>query len=197
VISSSALSTNDEDAMPEIEVPTEHLHETIHEHVHKAHGNSSEERWTMKVAVTAALLAAFAAVTALFAGHYANEALLEQIEASDGWSHYQAKSIKSYLFTTKLDMLTALGKDPHDKDKAKLPQYEADKKKISEKATHKEKESRAHLNKHNILSKSVTFFQVAIAIAALTVLTRRRELFYFGLLLGLTGVGFLVHGLVA
>ena len=35
-----------------------------------------------------------AAIAALLAGHAANEALLEQIKASDQWSYYQSKSIK-------------------------------------------------------------------------------------------------------
>ena len=51
----------------------------------------------MMVALTAALLSVLAAITALFASHYANEAMIEQIQASDQWSFYQAKGIKSVV----------------------------------------------------------------------------------------------------
>jgi hypothetical protein len=38
--------------------------------------------------------------------HAANEAMLCQIKCSDQWSFYLAKSIKSYLFSTKVEILT-------------------------------------------------------------------------------------------
>ena len=71
------------------EVPTEHLHEEIHHHV-----EHSRESWILGVALSSALLAALAAVAALMAGHHANEAMLSQIESSDQWSYFEAKSIK-------------------------------------------------------------------------------------------------------
>ena len=71
------------------EVPLEHAHETI-EH----HAEHSTEPWIMGVALTAAILAALAAMTALYAEHFATDATLEQIKASDTWNEYQANSIK-------------------------------------------------------------------------------------------------------
>ena len=99
--------------MPEeIEVPTEHLHEAIHEQAHKdAHGGGGHSRgdtWTLQVALSSALIAVLAAVAALLAGHHANEALIEQIHASDHWAHYQAKSIKANVLDTKRELLVAL-----------------------------------------------------------------------------------------
>jgi hypothetical protein len=70
--------------MPEIEAPTEHLHETIHEEVHKSEaGHHQAERWTPQVALSSALLAVLAALAALLAGHHVNEATLDQMKASD------------------------------------------------------------------------------------------------------------------
>jgi hypothetical protein len=92
--------------MEELEVPTEHLHETLHESMHH-----SEESWILRVALTAALLAVFAAITALFAGHHANEAMIEQIKSSDQWAYYQAKGIKSVVLESKMEMLASLGKE--------------------------------------------------------------------------------------
>ncbi|MDB5302561.1 MAG: hypothetical protein JWM97_110, partial [Phycisphaerales bacterium] len=39
-------------------------------------------------------------------------------------------------------------------------------------------------------------FQVAIAVAAISALTRRRVFWFVGIALGLAAVGFLVHGLM-
>ena len=90
--------------MEEQEVPTEHLHEEIHERV-----EHSRERWTLGVALSSAFLAGFAAVAALMAGHYANEAMIHQIESSDQWSYYQAKKIREYTAEVGQNLLETLG----------------------------------------------------------------------------------------
>src|SRR5947209_7615912 len=116
--------------MPEeIEVPTEHLHETLHEHAggHAEHGGGPP--WTSAVALSAAILAVLAAVASLLAGHHANEAMLEQMEASDSWAFYQAKSIKAAVLDTRLQLLTAMGKPGSDGDRQKLVAYEEEGKK--------------------------------------------------------------------
>ena len=86
--------------MEEIEVPTEHLQEQLNEAT-----KESEENWILKVALTAAILAVFAAITALMAGHFANEAMIEQLKASDQWAYYQAKGIKYVVIENKIDLL--------------------------------------------------------------------------------------------
>src|SRR6476660_6169146 len=83
------------------EVPTEHLHEEMHEHARSG-------GWIMRVALSSALTAALAAVAALKAGHTANEAMIAQIESSDQWTFYQAKSIKSSVLRSKMDILSSL-----------------------------------------------------------------------------------------
>jgi hypothetical protein len=50
------------------------------------------------------------------AEHHANEAMLDQIRSADEWNFYQAKSIKANLFTTKIELLKALGKYVDGKD---------------------------------------------------------------------------------
>src|SRR2546427_1180411 len=54
-------------------------------------------------ALSAAVLAALAAVASLLSGHYSNEAMLEQLRASDQWNYYQAKGIKASVLSAKLD----------------------------------------------------------------------------------------------
>jgi len=76
--------------MEEIEVPTEQLQEQLNERTRE-----SQEKWILMVALTAAILAVFAAINALLAGHYANEAMIEQLKASDQWAYYQAKGINT------------------------------------------------------------------------------------------------------
>jgi hypothetical protein len=173
------------------EVPLEQTQEEL---VHRA--ESAVERWIMNVALTAAILAVLAAVTALMAEHHATHAMIEQLGASDHWSYYQAKSIKANLLKSKLDMLSAVGKTPSKEDIEKLAEYDREQKEIMEKAKEKETESKMHLHAHTVLSSGVTMFQVAIAVAAISVLTKRKRFWIGSLLFGTAGTVFLILGLL-
>src|ERR1039457_5123629 len=100
--------------MEDPEVPTEHLQEDIE---HRA--SHSGERWTLGVALTCAILAAMAAVGAMKAGHYSNEAMMLQIESANQWNYFQAKSIKEAQLKTKGEILGALGKPASETDQTK------------------------------------------------------------------------------
>src|SRR5947209_2786473 len=154
--------------MEEIEVPTEQLQEEIHHHA-----EHSDQRWISWVALSSALLAVLAAVTALLSGHHANEAMVEQMQASDQWAYYQAKGIKASILGAKIDLLSASGKEVGDKDQEKVGEYRKQQDEISEKAKEKEASSQDHLRLHSIFARGVTMFQVAIGIAAISVLMRR------------------------
>ncbi|MFC4233455.1 DUF4337 domain-containing protein [Parasediminibacterium paludis] len=173
--------------MEEIEVPTEHLHETIEEEVKEAI-KENERGWSMYVAISTALIAVLAAISALLAGHHSDEAVIEQIKASDQWSYFQAKGIKAEIMAMRVD----LGRG----DSTKIITYKTEQTAIAEKAAEHEKESALHAEKHKALSKAVTFFQIAIAISAIAILTRRKQLWFISLLLALGGISFFITGLL-
>jgi hypothetical protein len=176
--------------MPEeIEVPTEHLHEAMEEKAHEGGG------FNTGVALSSALIAVLAAVCALFAGAFANESLLKRVEASDNWSYYQAKGIKSAVLTSKVEMLKALGKKTSEDDVKKAEQYKDEQKELFDKGTDLGKESEQLFAKHEVLSKGVTLFQIAIALGAIAVLTKRKPLWFVSLGTSLGGVYFLISGL--
>jgi hypothetical protein len=186
-------------SMEEIEVPTEKLQEDITEHVehakHGGGGHGSTPRWISWVALTAAILAVLAAISALMAGHKANEAMIGQIHASDSWSYYQAKGVKSAVLAGRIEILRALGKEVSEKDDAKLEEYKKDQEQIADKAKEQELDSAHDLTIHETLAKSVTFFQIAIAISAISVLTRRRRFWFVSLGFGAVGAFFMALGL--
>lgn len=173
--------------MEEIEVPTEKLHETIEEKVEEAI-KEKEKGWSMYVAISTALIAVLAAISALLAGHHSDEALIEQIKASDQWSYYQAKGIKAEIKTLGV----SLGKNIA----ADVDKYKTDQDEIKKEATSHEEESAVHTAKHKALSKAVTMFQIAIAISAIAILTRRKPLWFASLLLALAGIFFFITGLI-
>jgi hypothetical protein len=186
--------------MPEeIEVPTEHLHETMHEAAHGHggghEGGESQPGWISQVALSAAILAVAAAVAALLAGHHANEAMLEQMQATDHWAYYQAKGIKASLVESRIDLRGALGKEATEDDKKKIERYKEEQKEIEEKAHEKEHSSEHHMGRHAAFARSVTAFQVAIALSAISVLSKKKLVWLAGLVLGAIGVALLVPAL--
>ncbi|MDQ2720133.1 MAG: DUF4337 domain-containing protein, partial [Bacteroidota bacterium] len=88
--------------MEEIEVPTEHLQEAVKEKAEEA-SKDALGKWIMYVAISTALIAVFAAIAGLMAGHHSNEALIEQIKASDQWAYYQAKGIKAEILSLQVN----------------------------------------------------------------------------------------------
>src|ERR1700750_3363147 len=143
--------------MEEAEVPLEHLHEHVHHHAE--HGPS----WISQVALSTAILAVLAAITGLLSGKHANEAMMPQIEASNQWSYYQAKSIKASVLDAKMT-LTA---EATEKDKEKAAQYQEEEGEIKKEAEHKEVEAKSNFHQHEIFARAVTMFQISIAIAAI------------------------------
>ena len=177
------------------EVPLEQVQEHIEHHAH-GHAEEGGGGFISAIALSTAVLAALAAVVSLLAGDHANEAMISQMKASDQWAYYQAKGIKAAVLTSKTELLSAQGQKVSEKDHAKIEQYAEDQKEINEKALDLEKEAKAHLEKHKLLAPAVTMFQIAIAVGAISALTRKKIFWGFSLLFGLAGLGFFAFELL-
>src|SRR5947209_8118652 len=154
--------------MPEeIEVETKELQEAIDElNEVKAERAADEKRagWTKYIGLSTAVLAVFAALGALQAGALVNEALINQVKASDSWNEYQASREKTHLYAIALNTIldtpappssASTGATPPSKARIRAKQYGAEIKKeqqkskdLSKKATDLEKESRHQVHKH-------------------------------------------------
>ena len=173
--------------MEEPEVPLENVQEHLEEHAHEA-----KDSFISSIALSTAIIAAFAAVTSLLAGDHANEAMVCQIQSSDQWAFFQAKGIKSAVLATKIALLEAQGKKASPKDEEKIAEYAKEQEEISKEATEKNHEAKDHLGRHKLLASGVTLLQIAIAVGAISALTKRRAFWAVSLLFGLCGVGFLI-----
>jgi hypothetical protein len=117
-----------------------------------------------------------------------NEAMMNQIEASDQWSYYQAKSIKASLLDAKM----SLAGTSNESDQSKRERYEKEQEEIKSGAEHKEAAAKSNFHKHEVFAGGVTMFQIAIAIAAISALTRKRRFWIVSLLFGAAGCVFLI-----
>jgi len=92
-----------------------HLEEAEHAKHHAL------DPFTSRVAMTMAIIAAALAFVSLLSHRKHNEVIQEQInattkftEASNKWSQYQAKRIRSYMFESDAELLAALSAAPSD-----------------------------------------------------------------------------------
>ncbi len=155
-----------------------------------------KDTWTSWVALTTAILAVFAAVTTLYVGKYSSRTILSQAQETDQWAFYQAKSIKSYLYEVQkqnMELETAAGKGKisgealaryqktiRDYD-AKIKRYEQEKDDIKAKAEKLAKDKEEAQHRAGNYSYGLIFLQIAIMLSSISVLTKKKSLFYFGL----------------
>lgn len=178
-------------------------------HVHGPHDHELEhaaeaaahDQFASRIAVTTALLAILAAMcsylagaTQASAGLYKNNAAIKKTEAANQWSYFQSKSTKQNV--AELGVLIV----PADKAaqlQADITRYEREKNEIQGAAKQLEKESAAwdvkseeQIHLHHRWAQATTALQVAIAMAAIALITRRRWM--QGLVYAFAGVGLLI-----
>jgi hypothetical protein len=171
-----------------VENPAE---ESVQDLQEKLNDKAAEEKdgFLTRIALTTALIAALAAVTGYLAGERADESLVDQIHSSDSWSYYQAKSIKSALLSAKMETLQSLkGVPPAKADLDKIAEYQTDMKEINATAEEQHKTAEHRLEQRKILANGVTLFQIAIAIGAISAITRKQKLWYGSLFFGAAGL---------
>jgi hypothetical protein len=180
--------------MSEHEVPLEELTEHIHHEAHSSH--EMGQQWISGVALSTAFMATFAAIAALLSSHYESESLKEHSEAFDKWAYYQAKGIKGAIVQSKVDTIAALGKTPDPKDFKNIERYKKEQEEISQEAKHITEVSEAHTKAQERFALAVTMFQVAIAVGAISVLTRRKPFWFVSLVFGAAGLVFGIMGVL-
>ena len=157
-----------------------------HEVEHAAHSGDS---FAGRIAVMTAIFATLGAMFGYMGGATQNEALLfkneaaiKRTEASDQWNFYQAKSSKQNL--AELGATLASGAEA-ERYKADVERYKKEKAEIEPKARELEKatgvaETRSEeaMHVHHRWAQATTLIQIAIALAAITLLTRNNGLQY-------------------
>jgi len=192
--------------MPEgPDVDLDKVHESISETLKEKGGT-----FLKRIALTTAVLAAFAAVAALQAGATANEALLlkteatrAQAEASDQWAFYQAKGIKAAVQDASRAAWLAASKAPPEEFARTSARYAHEQDDIQKAAKEKEAERDEKsaeadhlLARHHGFANSVALFQVAIALGALAALTGVRAIWWGSMLTGLAGIALFAQQLL-
>jgi cell division protein FtsB len=178
----------------------EELHE-LQEHAEEGRHDPS----IAPVTVTMAILAVLVAAVSLL-GHRAHtEVVLLQTKASNQWAYYQAKNIRQHSYEVFLDELSVFSaKDPAQADKIRekyakeLERYRDEQKEIEAEARKLENERDTEHRRANRLDLGEVLLEAALVITSITLLTRKKFFWGFGVLLGVIGLviaatGFLVQ----
>src|SRR5436853_6912656 len=133
-----------------------------------------------------------AAIATLLTCSHTNKEIIKQIESSDQWAFYQAKGIKAAVLDVKMSVTGSMS----DADREKAAKYFEEQSEIQKAARAKEGEAKTNFHQHEVFARGVTLFQIAIAIAAISALTKRRRYWLVSMIIGAVGGIFLVLGFV-
>ena len=177
-------------------------------HVHGPHDHEVEHQaqhgdpFAGRIAVMTAIFATIGAMFGYMGGAtqnaallFKNEAAISRAEASDQWNFYQAKSSKQNL--AELGATLTAG-DAQAKYAKETERYKKEKeeimpeaKKLEDQSKAAELASEAAMHVHHRWAQATTLIQIAIALAAITILTRNKGLQYtaYGVAIAAIAVG--------
>jgi len=167
-------------------------------HVHGPHDHQLEhaaehgaaDRFSGRIAVTTAILATLGAMMSFAGGDtqakaqlFKNNAAIKKTEANDQWGYFQSKGNKQNL--AELGMTLVSQPDKIEFYKSETERYKKEKAQIKEVADKLEAESKAwderseqQMHTHHRWALAATAMQIAIALSAIALLTRRGWLVY-------------------
>ena len=147
---------------------------------------SYRDSFSGKIAVMTAILATVGAFFSYQAGStqneaamFKNDAAIKKTEAANQWNFYQAKSNKQNLAELAL-ILPGVDHDKYDRDVQRYNIEKSDIKKVAENLEAESKvwddKSEAQMHVHHRWALAMTLVQIAISLAAITLLTRKKML---------------------
>jgi hypothetical protein len=170
---------------------------------HAEHG--SEEHNLAPVTLTMAILAVLVASVTLL-GHRAHtEEVLLQSRAADQWAYYQAKEIRRRNYELFIDELSvfSLQASAHadavkEKYSKEVERYTEELKDLQAEAKKAEDEVKIEGSRADRYDLGEVLLEAALVICSITLLTRKKIFWYFGIVLGLAGIvtgvlGWMIH----
>ncbi|MBS1228284.1 MAG: putative transrane protein [Proteobacteria bacterium] len=180
-------------------------------HVHGPHDHEVEhvaqhggDSFTSRVAVLTAILSTVGAIFGYMGGHaqnlallYKNEAAIQKTSASNQWNYYQAKSNKQNLAELSVTLTTGEAQQKFsqaiERYKKEKEEIKVDAEKLEATAQAADHQSELEMHVHGRWALASTLLQIAIALSAITLLTRKRWM--LGGVFSAAGIG-LVFGVM-
>jgi Domain of unknown function (DUF4337) len=187
----------------------------IHETIEKAKEGEHSEYFNRRIALLIAVLALFLSFSETLGKSAQTEAIAANVESSDLWAFFQAKSIRmTQINTAAEEMLVAAQaiSDPTAKEamqkqidawKKTAARYDSEpstregRKELAERAKEAEEKRDLAMAKYHHYELGSAAFQVGIVLASAAVITGMVALAWLGGLLGVLGLALTAFGLFA
>lgn len=168
-----------------------------------------QERWTSRVALSTALVAILAAIATLYIGKFSSRTLLAQGQETDQWAYYQAKSIKQHTFALQkqhleLELMVQQEKLTQEMEERyrkviadceeNVQRYEKEKAEIKARAEELSRQKQHTQRRSGNFGYSLIFLQITIMLFSLSLITKRKPLWFLGILGALGGIFFFLNG---
>jgi hypothetical protein len=171
---------------------------------------ANKEQWTTYMAISTVIIVVCATLSTFKGGGYSNKSLMNQTSASDQWSFYESKSLKSYVFEMRKDNLEmqnemisksnpspevlAKYKEKIDVCTKKIHQYDLDKEEIS-KTAKKFEADRDECKLHgSAFGIAVIFLQISILLSSISALAKKKYVWFLSLAVGVVGIVYFLDG---
>ena len=177
-----------------------HVHGPHDHELEHAAAHSGPRDFAGRLAVATAIIATVGAVFAYMggltqsnAGLYKNDAAIKKTEASNQWNYYQAKSSKQNLAELALELAPesrrAFYVDEIKRYKGEKDVIKRDAEKLEKASDEWNQKSDEQIHQHHRWAQATTALQIAIAMAAIALLTKRRWAEYVVYVLSALGLG--------
>jgi hypothetical protein len=157
------------------------------------------EAWTKYVSLTVVVIAVIAAVAAQWSGKYGGRVQMDQLQASDDWSFYQAKSIKQHLDESALVQLLQTGNTNSPpvaaeikKLAANVTRYDSEKAEVQAEAKDLEKKRDEASARGGRMGLAVSLLSVSIATASICTVTKKKPLWFVAMIMAAIAVAEMV-----
>lgn len=171
----------------------EHAQKGHHEAAHGGSHTNSIALFTAVIATVGAIFSYMGGATQANAGLNKNNAAIKKTEASNQWNYYQAKSSKQNLSELAVELAPGAKKEFYE---GEIKRYKTEKAEIKVAAEKLEAESKEwdhqsdeQMHQHHRWAQATTALQVAIAMAAIALMTKRKWLEWAMYGMGVVGLG--------
>jgi Na+/glutamate symporter len=170
-----------------------HDHELEHAAQHEPAGIAGKLAvLTAIIATVGAMFAYMGGATQADAGLFKNDAAIKKTEASNQWNYYQAKSSKQNLAELALELAPESRREFYQQE---IKRYQGEKAEIKQAAEKLEAEAKdwdrrsgEQMHQHHRWAQATTALQIAIAMAAIALLTRKKGIEVLVYVMSLVGI---------
>jgi len=164
---------------------------------------AARDRGLAPVTLTMAILAVVIATVTLL-GHRAHtEEVLIQTKSADQWAYYQAKEIRRRNYELFLDELSVFSLQDakqveaiREKYQKQVERYSDELKEIEADARKEEAEVKVEEARADRYDLSEVLLEAALVISSITLLTRKKIFWLFGIILAVAGIALGITGLM-